>query len=345
MSEAKCVDYNAAMVTPAQLADFDAKTNWYDKVTDAKQAGPVQALRVGVEVLKKLKVTGGFIKTTQDTPTQTNCGNTSVAQGVADNHFTTIRSLSKANWPKEWVVKVINCGSGGDKVYVYGYVPDENITYFLDEIRAGKDEPVSSPHVLELGTYKPKDAAVEFDENQRRLQKQMQKSYPDAKTLVMITGPLRVHYFKANKDEQLMLNSSMQTLFGAPGYQPGCYFMPQDEEGYYELKATQCMYNNLVKREWLKPVTIVGSMGIGGSSTQLAVFLGDKIHTVAFPFGMNNQSDKKELDSFPEFAMQELSKCGFLKQLDVTTPIAIAMKSGTALVFDKYPELLESIHV
>jgi hypothetical protein len=344
-------------------------SSWYRSVTDAKQDGPKQGLRVGIEILNKLEATGAFVKTTYDdevTGTK-NCGNTSVGMSVANEYFTNLIATTKCDPNTELQVKIVNCGSGGMKVYIYGHLPSEGITFYLDEVRSDNDSEIASPQLLKVGKYLPKNP-VPIQELQRRSRLLLEKSYPDLETLVLITGPLRVHYFKADKSEQNEIYSMMKELFIGKNVHPlEQYFMKQEDEAFCELKSTCNMYDNLSKRGWLKPIKICGAIGIGGSSSQLSVFVpsahmlskkvvkdtddtdsdseseSEEIFTVCYPFGMSNP---KELDRFPEYAYGKLQEIGFLQVLEdyksQGIEVAFAMKSGCALLFDNFPNVLEA---
>jgi hypothetical protein len=326
-------------------------------ITDQKQDGPKQSLRLGIEILNKLQVGAAFVKTTYDdtiTPSTRNCGNTSVCQSVANEYFTNLKATTKCDENTELQVKIVNSGSGGDKIYIYGHVPSESITYVLDEVRTERDYPIASPHLLQIGGYSPKNP-VPVQELQRRSHLLLEKSYPDIPTIVLITGPLRVHYFKASEEEQKLIYFTLRDqLFTGKNVHPvGQYFITQEEEALYELKSTCNMYNNLSKRGWLEPIKIIGAIGIGGSSSQLSVFVPnvnhdsdfeeEEIFTVCFPFGMSNP---EELNKFPQYAHEKLQEIGFLQTLEEYSrqgiSCAFAMKSGTALLFDNFPKVLEA---
>jgi hypothetical protein len=337
----------------------NAETSWFrsmNLITDPKQDGPKQSLRLGIEILNKLQVGAAFVKTTYDnTVTNTkNCGNTSVAQSVANLYFANLKASQKCDPNTELQVKIVNCGSGGDKVYIYGHVPSESITYVLDEVRSEKESQIASPHLLQIGGYKPKNP-VSIEELQRRSKLLLEKSYPGIPVLVLITGPLRVHYFKVEEDEQKFIYSVMrdQLFTGKNVHAVGQYFITQEEEALYELKSTCNMYLNLSRRAWLEPIKIIGAIGIGGSSSQLSVFVpnvnhdldsqqDEEIFTVCYPFGMTNP---EELNKFPQYAYEKLQEIGFLQTLEeykkCGVEIAFAMKSGTALLFDNFPKVLE----
>ncbi len=342
----------------------NASSLWCKSITDPQSDGPKQGLRIGCKILELLKVGGAFIKTSYDTPETKNCGNTSVAQSVADSYFANLKATQECDEDIELQVKIVNSGSNGDKIYIYGHIPSENITYILDEVRTDKDDPIASPHLLKVGTYCPKNP-VPVEELRERSKLLLEKSYPNLTTLILITGPLRVHFFKSDESEQKYIYSVMRDqLFCGKNMHPiGQYFITQEEEALYELKSTCNMYSNLTKRGLLKPIKIIGAIGIGGSSSQLSIFVPrvpfeesdeesdeesekEKIYTICFPYGMSNP---KELKKFPQYAYEKLKEIEFLQTLEDYSKqglqVAFAMKSGTALLFDNFQHVLQAANL
>lgn len=305
--------------------------------------GPVaKALQVGLKVGELLDVDLGCIKQADG------CGNTSVAMGVAEQYF--------IHHPNCHVLGVVNSGSQGDKLYVYGR--KDNITFVMEEVRGKENRSsVQQSFWASLPKFTPKDKAniLSLSENARRWGELLHSSdYIGSDTpvaapvIAFITGPLRDAYFTASEVEQAELNQEIRCLyfsqFIVEAYNGSQFCMPQKEEGNLELKATQALYRNMVTKNLLKPVVVIGHLGIGGSSSQFTLLKPDG--TVAFSLeykcGMSGNLDTL-VAKFEELKSELQPHIANLHTAHGDARLVLALKSGCAILMDEEPKLREML--
>ncbi len=333
-------EISSQFIAPEDLQGFEIDREWYHESKD--YGGPIEGLKVAISVMTKLGVRGGFVKKAES------CGNTSVAMGVAERFF---KKYFMYGWLK---VVVINSGSGGDKTYVYGYSLSDHRTFLIEEDRPKKDDPVVSPQFTNWGIdgldYKLKSNSQTVEEACARRVSSLQK-YKDLPIIGVITGPLRVAYFKSSIETQIQMDKTMRSnYFGnlLKNDDKSPVFISQEEEGYYEQVGTCAMYDNL-KKIGVADVSIVAVLGIGGSSSQFTALnqKGETITSIEFPVGMRNETEENKLSQLPLVILERLEETQFFEMIDAMkssgeNPL-IGFKSGCVLLLDEFPQKMKAL--
>ncbi len=274
----------------------------------------------------KLKVRLGLVKETTD------CGTSSVSMGAAVEWF--------AKNPKHKTILILNCGSGGIKFQIFAI--EDDVVKVMDELKGLTALP--SPNAVQIGNYIPENVRDWVTEQQTLIQvyweftQTIYAGIIDAE-FAFVTGKVRESYEKSDMQEQKVKNNNITQYFqknlGIAPFQKS-YFLSQAEEARLEALATKTLYENLFQKNYLtQKVTVDQTWGIGQGSSQIGDF-------ILYQSGMN---DLQALSYLPKNTLIDCQLIEMLMDRWNQRPelSLIALKSGCALLPDKYPALREML--
>ncbi len=286
------------------------------------------------QLILNTKVKFGLVKDTPD------CGTSSVSMGAAVEHFT---KFPPKNAMMKEVVLFLNCGSGGIKYQLYESF--NGMIRCVEEEKGFGSNELPNPNAIKIGNYIP-SMLRDFNEDQQKLSKTLKsmcaKISIDFKCYAFVTGKLRENYEKSNDEEKKLKNIDIQKYFS--NHEIEClgdsFFMTQEQESKLEFLGTSVLYENLFKKNYLsQSLKVDQSWGIGLGSCQFGDF-------ILYPYGMN---DLRNLSNLPLEVTKKLSNIALIEKLmdrwmNEPRLSIIALKSGCALLPDKYTDIREKLH-
>jgi len=215
-------------------------------------------------------------------------------------------------------------------------------------VREHKPENGASPNALAVSLYQP-SKPVSFEKAKEQLLQELSVApwtgVPQTPVYAFVTGTIRQHWEEASDSEKKKLDEEMFQFFKDTNVKPlisTSFFLPQDEEGNFELRGTRGMYGNLVSAGLLeKGTSVVGSFGIGRGSCQWTVLskTGQPL-LIGHKAGMTNLPKLKEVTDtvMGEYKNPESLEL-FLDALETSDKPVIALKSGAVLALEAFPNL------